>query len=71
MPAHFPVAWAQENTADEASNRTIATFDLNADFRDSDEFYNFPYASDLRLVNGQPDFSGFPVFTGFIGFLRR
>lgn len=52
------VAFAQTPTD------TKATFDLNADLQDQAEFYNLPYPSDFRLdENGQPDLSGFPVFS--------
>ena len=71
LPEHVSVAWAQNNTEEVASDRAIASFDLNADFRDPDQFYNFPYPSDIRLVNGKPDLSGFPVFPELIGFFKR
>ncbi|MEB3210980.1 MAG: hypothetical protein VKL39_06475, partial [Leptolyngbyaceae bacterium] len=59
-------AWAQD------SPRAIASFDLNADWTDPDQFYNFPYPSDLRLdPEHHPDLSGFPVFTKFYGFFKR
>lgn len=59
-------AWAQETP------RAIATFDLNANLRDPDQFYNLPYPSDLRLDSqGHPELSGFPVFTEFFGFFKR
>ena len=65
------VAWAQDSPVKSASDRAIATFDLNANFRDPEQFYNFPYPSDLRLVNGKPDLSGFPVYPNLIGFFKR
>lgn len=59
-------AWAQD------APRAIATFDLNADLTDPDQFYNLPYPSNFRLDdNGHPDLSGFPVFTKFFGFFKR
>ncbi|MEO0491717.1 MAG: hypothetical protein AAFZ49_19515, partial [Cyanobacteria bacterium J06659_2] len=52
-------AWAQE-----LPPRSIASFDLSADWTEPDQFYDFPYPSDLRLdPNKHPDLSGFPVFT--------
>lgn len=60
-------AWAQD-----APPRAIAAFDLNADLKNPDQFYNLPYPSDLRLdKDGHPDLSGFPVFTEFFGFFKR
>lgn len=52
---------------------TTATFDLNADLREEDQFYNLPYPSDFRLdENGQPDLSGFPVFSKHgVGLFKR
>lgn len=41
---------------------TVPTFDLQANLEDTDEFYNLPYPSDLRLdAAGHPDLSGFPI----------
>jgi hypothetical protein len=60
------VAWAQD------APRAIASFDLEADWTDPTQFYNFPYPSDLRLdKDHHPDLSGFPVFTKFYGFFKR
>ncbi|MEL6224967.1 MAG: hypothetical protein AAFR31_20225 [Cyanobacteria bacterium J06627_8] len=60
-------AWAQEPPP-----RAIASFDLSADWTEPDQFYDFPYPSDLRLdPNKHPDLSGFPVFTKFYGFFKR
>ncbi|HHP7245051.1 MAG TPA: hypothetical protein ACFE0H_10245 [Elainellaceae cyanobacterium] len=54
------------------SSPAIATFDLNADLSDPNEFYNLPYPSDFRLdADGHPDLSGFPVFTKTFGFFKR
>ncbi len=59
-------AWAQEPVG------AIATFDLNADLKNPNQFYDLPYPSDLRLdANGHPDLTGFPVFTRFYGFFKR
>ncbi len=50
----------------------IATFDLNADLSNPQQFYNLPYPSDFRLdTHGHPDLSGFPVFTQTFGFFKR
>ncbi|MEM9213638.1 MAG: hypothetical protein AAGD25_04755 [Cyanobacteria bacterium P01_F01_bin.150] len=68
---HKTAAWAQESADDVVEERAIASFDLNANFYDSDQFYNFPYPSDIRLVDGKPNLSGFPVFPKLIGFFKR
>lgn len=39
---------------------TKVVFQLDADFADEARFWDFPYPSDLRLVNGSPISSGFP-----------
>ncbi|MGK7888816.1 MAG: hypothetical protein AB4042_05735, partial [Leptolyngbyaceae cyanobacterium] len=69
------VAWAQSSSGNghsQLTERTAPMFDLNADWTDPDQFYHFPYPSDLRLDDkGHPDLSGFPTFTGFIGFFKR
>ncbi|NEQ95911.1 MAG: hypothetical protein F6K30_04125 [Cyanothece sp. SIO2G6] len=67
------MAWAQAASDNgRQPDGTVPMFDLNADWTDSDQFYNFPYPSDLRLdAQGHPDLSGFPSFTGFIGFFKR
>lgn len=71
-PVGCTAAFAQNTENTEGQSRAIASFELNADFQDSDEFYNFPYPSDLRLDGtGHPDLSGFPVFPKTIGFFKR
>ncbi|MDV3350556.1 hypothetical protein QGP82_17750 [Leptothoe sp. LEGE 181152] len=63
----------QASVLAETSGATTATFDLNADLQEQAEFYNLPYPSDFRLdENGQPDLSGFPVFSKHgVGLFKR
>ncbi|MCG8362296.1 MAG: hypothetical protein MJA27_03060, partial [Pseudanabaenales cyanobacterium] len=62
----------QTTVVAQAPTAAIATFDLNADLQNPDQFYNLPYPSDLRLgANGRPDLSGFPVFSKPFGLVRR
>ena len=52
-----------DNFFDNLFRRTVATFDLNANLADEDEFYNLPYPFDLRLdESGRPELSGFPIW---------
>ena len=63
---------SQTTVVAQAPTAAIATFDLNADLQNPDQFYNLPYPSDLRLgANGRPDLSGFPVFSKPFGLVRR
>ena len=63
----------QASVLAETTSVTTATFDLNADLQEQAQFYNLPYPSDFRLdENGQPDLSGFPVFSRHgVGLFKR
>jgi hypothetical protein len=44
------------------NTKTISTFNLTANLNTSNNFYDIPYPSDLRLNSqGYPDLSGFPI----------
>ncbi len=69
ISSNFPAAAVLAQTI----SKTTATFDLNADLQDEDQFYNLPYPSDFRLdENRQPDLSAFPVYSQFgVGLFKR
>ncbi len=46
--------------SDDPEPGTTVLFDLSGDVRTQEEFYNFPFPSDLRLKDGSPDLSGYP-----------
>lgn len=48
----------------QAPSGTSAAFDLGADLKSTEHFYDFPYPSDLRLTSqGTPDLTGLPYPT--------
>ena len=47
---------------DDKPSGTTALFDLSADLKSTDHFYDFPYPSDLRLTaQGTPELTGLPI----------